>query len=600
MTSRRLLWQLFPSYVGIVLLTLIPVILISTNMVYQIHLEDKTEELKSRALLVEQQINGLIQHGQIAELDSLISNIGKASGTRITVIKIDGKVLGDSQENAAQMENHADRPEIVAALKQGMGISSRYSYTIEKELLYVAIPLIDNGKPIAILRTSIPIKSLNDTIFGFTEKLIMAGLVIAFLVLLISLVVSRHLSKPLMEIQNGIERFAGGDLKHRISEPRNSELGQVTHSLNEMASRLDHQIRMVIRQRNEQLAVLESMREGVIAIDLEETILNINTAAADLMDTTPEEAQGKILSEIIRNAELQALINSAVARHQPFESEIVLRVDAIRYLQVRGSLLKSSSGRVIGIVVVLNDVTRLRRLETVRRDFVANVSHEIRTPLTSIKGFAETLLDSNMEDKEELRNFMGIIARQANRLNAIIDDLLSLARLEQDDNRESMIMDINKLRPAIDNAIQVCQPAAEKKRITFQVECEPSIETNLNPALLEQAMVNLIDNAVKYSPEEKRVFIRVETREKEISISVDDEGIGIEKKHLPRLFERFYRADKARSRAMGGTGLGLSIVKHIAQVHNGRVGVESEVGSGSSFSIYLPLPVRNEEKSAGS
>ena len=364
----------------------------------------------------------------------------------------------------------------------------------------------------------------------------------------------------------------------------------MAESLNQMAEELDDKLRTLTHERNEREAVLASMVEGVVAVDTEERVIAVNAAAARLLDTDPEAAEGKAIQEIVRNPDLQHIVAQTLDGHTPVEADIVMRVGAEdRNLQANGTLLRGDDdGRDAGAVVVLNDVTRLKRLEAVRRDFVANVSHELKTPVTSIKGFAETLEDGALDDPAAARRFVHIIAGQADRLNSIIEDLLALSTLEQSTDSPLLQLEEADLCDVVSVALEVCGPKAEAKDITLRQECAGNVSTRVSPPLLEQAVVNLVDNAVKYSSEGGEVVISVAEGEDEIVVSVSDQGQGVSREHLPRLFERFYRVDKARSRDMGGTGLGLAIVKHIAQIHGGRVSVDSVVGRGSTFRVHLP------------
>jgi two-component system phosphate regulon sensor histidine kinase PhoR len=356
-----------------------------------------------------------------------------------------------------------------------------------------------------------------------------------------------------------------------------------------MASKLRERIETVLSQANEQEAVFSSMVEGLLAVDTDERIIRMNRAAAAFFDVDPDEARGRTIQEVIRNPELQKFVTRALTSREPVEGDIILRVNGgERFLQAHGALLLDAESSRRGLVVVLNDVTRLRQLEAVRRDFVANVSHELRTPITSIKGFVETLRDGAIHNREDAEHFLGIIAKQSDRMNSIIADLLTLSRVEQDMEKEKVRFETGRLTEALREAVQVCERKASEKEISIGIECPQDLTARINAALIEQAVVNLIDNAVKNSDPGTRVTVSAGRSDGGTVISVADEGYGIPAKHIPRLFERFYRVDKARSSKLGGTGLGLAIVKHIAQAHGGSVSVESTPGSGSKFTIFLP------------
>jgi len=390
-------------------------------------------------------------------------------------------------------------------------------------------------------------------------------------------------------MREGAERFAAGDLSHKVLPSSTVEFAAVAESMNRMAAELDDKLRTLTRERNRREAVLESMVEGVLAVDPQGRVIAVNTAVARLLGVAADDVVGASIEEVVRNPELQGVVRAVLEGEQPVEADLTVEVGAEeRYLQAHGSLLQAEDGAVAGAVIVVNDVTRLRRLEAVRRDFVANVSHELKTPVTSIKGFAETLADGAIDDPATARRFLRIIAGQADRLNAIVEDLLSLSSLERAGDGRDVVVQETRLADVLTVAAEVCGIKAEAKRITIEVECPDDLVAEIDPPLVEQAMVNLLDNAIKYSPEGTTVTVSVTQTTHETVIAVSDEGVGIAREHLPRLFERFYRVDKARSRDLGGTGLGLSIVKHIAQVHGGTVSVESVVGRGSTFRLHLP------------
>jgi two-component system phosphate regulon sensor histidine kinase PhoR len=330
------------------------------------------------------------------------------------------------------------------------------------------------------------------------------------------------------------------------------------------------------------------MLEGVIAVSRDERIISVNQAAARWFDIDPEKVQGRSIPEAIRNLAIQKFVARSFKSRAPVEDDIAVYRNGERTLNIKSAPLLDVGPEPIGMLIVFSDVTQLRRLEEMRRDFVANVSHEIRTPLTAIKGFVETLHQNTDATPEEAQRFLGIISKHVDRLNTIIEDLLMLSRIENVGESGEIKLEKARLHDIFQNALQISRPRAEEKRIRIELAGDEELSAMVDPVLLEQAVVNLLDNAVKYSDPEKRVRISAEAAGDGIRIDVRDHGIGIEKKHLPRLFERFYRVDKARSRAAGGTGLGLAIVKHIAQAHGGQVTVESRPGEGSCFTIHLP------------
>lgn len=400
--------------------------------------------------------------------------------------------------------------------------------------------------------------------------------------------VTRTIERGLSALRVGAERHGAGELGWRIPHQPVVAIQEVAQAGNTLAERVEARLTEAVRQLTEQEAVLASMGEGVLAVDHELRILNVNPAAGRMFGVTPGDARGRNLLEVSRNQDLLRFTTEALSARAPTEGEIVIRDPETRYFQAHGSVLRNGQGRSIGAVVVLNDVTTLRHLETVRRDFVANVSHELKTPITSIKGFVETLLDGAMREPQEAERFLRIVQRQSDRLHAIIEDLLNLSRIERDAEAGDVVLEQGPLAPVVAAALQSCETQANARGVRLELACEPGLSAWINAPLLEQALVNLVDNAVKYSSTGSAVRVEAMSDNGGVAIRVRDWGLGIEAKHLPRLFERFYRVDKARSRKLGGTGLGLAIVKHIAQAHRGQVAVESVVGQGSTFSLVLP------------
>ncbi len=588
---QRLLWRLFPSYLLITLISLLAVSWYASEAMRQFFLDQTATDLKARAALLEKQISGLLSPLDAAAIDSISKEAGRLSATRITVILPDGKVIGDSREAPHLMDNHANRPEIMTALAGQTGKSMRFSNTLMQQMYYVAVPVKDRQKIVAVLRTALPATAVEAEIRSIQLKIALGGCIIALLAAGISWVISRLISQPIEQMKKSAEHFANGDLSHRLTPPQTEEMGGLADAMNQMAAQLNDRIETIIRQRNQLETVLASMLEGVIAIDTEERIVSINQTAARLFEKEPADCQGKSIQEIIRSPALQQFIRAAISNTNPTEEDITVFQNEERVIGVKGSPIFDANQDQIGTLVVFHDVTKLRRLENMRRDFVANLSHEIKTPLTAIKGFVETLQQGKVEKKQEKERFLGIIQKHVDRLDAIIEDLLALSRIEQEDDKKEIQFESVKIADVFQAAIQLCRPKAEKQNIHINLDCEKDTTALLDPALIEQAVVNLLDNAIKFSEPGSTIHVKSHHQGNEMILSVQDQGIGIAQKHLPRLFERFYRVDKARSRSMGGTGLGLAIVKHIAQAHGGHVTVDSKLGEGSHFSIHIPQKV---------
>jgi len=515
--------------------------------------------------------------------------LGQSDGHRLTLILPDGRVLGDSDADSKRMSLHNDRPEVIDAMKSGQGMSERYSDSLGKQMLYLARRVPDKGEVQAVVRVAVPVRTLTREMEAFDRVLVALLIVVLGATLVLSYGASLRIIGPVSILQNGLTRIGGGELAYRLPIPEVPHLADLARSINQTADRLQKYIQALNEERNLRTLILANMTRGVIAIDTRRSILDWNDSARRLLALNTPTPDGAHIGEVMRYPELLSLIDESERSGDPVEKEMTVDGAGEVRLNMRATALNDVAGNRIGTLLVLSDVTLLRRLETVRQDFVANVSHELRTPVTSVKGFAETLLDGAVKDPETADRFLKIIVRQANQLESIIRDLLELSRLEDHssqalDRQESPVIEILK------NAVELCQRRADERKVTLSLTCEPSLTAFVHAGLMEQAVVNLVDNAIKYGAvdEHANVDIIAQKEGSTVCIMVRDYGPGIEHKHLNRLFERFYRVDKGRSRELGGTGLGLAIVKHIALIHGGVVGVESEHGKGATFFLRLP------------
>jgi two-component system phosphate regulon sensor histidine kinase PhoR len=585
----RLIWQLYPSFLAVTLVAVAAVTLYFSHAFRTFYHRQARYELRAMAEVASPQVVQTLAAGP-GEIDALCKRLGQtASGQmRFTVLTAGGRVLGDSHEDPTLMADHSDRREVLAALREGFGEAIRFSPTLGKKMLYVAIPLRENGALEAVIRVALPANALGEVIADMRAHILAAGAVIVVCVALLSLLISRGISRPIVSMRRVARLFAQGQLNIRVPAARAIELDDLAGALNEMATQLGDRIVTITRQRNELEAILSSMTEGVFAIDAGGRIVSINKAAARSLDMDPNAAVGRTVEEMVRNVDLQQFVRETLMSDKPAEADLSFPAGDERFFHVQGAPLLDPRGERAGAVVVLSDMTRIHRLEDLRRDFVANVSHELKTPVTSIQGFAEALQEGGATDPEQTRRYVSIIARHSQRLNAIIDDLLSLSRLEDADERRTLSFESHRLKDVLAGAIELCAARMEQKQVRVTLACDDGIEALVNAPLLEQAVVNLVDNAIKYSGPGSAIEVHVARDPHETRIAVRDTGCGIPSEHLPRIFERFYVVDKSRSRKLGGTGLGLAIVKHIAQVHGGYVTVESTPGRGSTFTIRLP------------
>ena len=596
MARRPLIWQLFPLFMLVSLGCLLSAGIYASQTLKRAYLSRSMADLESRARLFHELLAEPIRQGDRDALQSRCAELGKASATRVTVIDPAGAVIADSDADPETLENHKGRPEVRAALTGEIGMSDRYSVSTGKPTMYVAAPLTENGKVVALVRVALPKFTYRGLLVDNAVQIGVGFLLVVGLVALLSLAAARRITDPIESLRQGAERFARVELVARLRSSDSTEMTHLADAMNSMATQLDERIRAAENQRNELEAVFASMVEGVLAVDTNERIININTAACAMFDVARERALGRSLHEVMRNAELHEFVETTLRSRGPCEAEIVLLHPGEQHVRLHGAPLTDAARRNIGCVVVLHDVTTLNRLEAARRDFVANVSHELKTPITSIKGYVETLLDGALEDHDAARRFLATIGKQAARLDALIEDLLKLSRVEQEGDRGGIELHDGTIQDILELAVQTCGVRALAKDVRILLKAEPDLRVRRNPELLQTAVENLLDNAVKYSPEGTDVHVTASRVNGSVVISVHDQGCGIERQHLPRIFERFYRVDKARSRKLGGTGLGLAIVKHVVRVHGGQTSVESVPQKGSTFSIHLPesIPVRQQ------
>jgi len=554
--------------------------------------ESLTEErLFTGANLLREILKTPIAEGKNEEIRSLVPELGKKIGVRITVIAKDGVVIGDSEHDPATMENHAGRPEVIEAISKGIGKSRRYSITLKKDLLYVAVPLKDErGEIKAIVRTALPLSFIEKAFSSIKSKIIYIGLILTLFAFLLSLGSSRAITKPLDKIIAVSEEIAKGSFNINIPiSDKKGEIGKVNLALGRMAEKLDELFKEVSLEKNQLEAVLGAMSEGVMVVGGDGRVILINRALKDMFSIR-DISLGKSYWEVLRNREIAELIENTLKSMKAEKREISLLYPLEKYYLANSIPLNPSER---GAIVVIFDITEFKRLEKIKADFVANVSHELRTPLTAIKGYIETLESEAYENADERNHFLNIIKRHTDRLINIVSDLLVLSEIERkealwEEESKAVIEEIN-FKQIVSSSLEAIKSKIEEKNLRVCLDIKEGLPPYRGDGfLLEQMFINLIDNAAKYTPEDGTIGVGISKSDSQFIIEVSDTGIGIPKEHLPRIFERFYRVDRTRSRKIGGTGLGLSIVKHIVIMHGGRIEVQSEVGKGSRFIISLP------------
>lgn len=521
-------------------------------------------------------------------IDEMCKYIGAATGHRITYVAPDGRVVGDTLEDVRLMENHLHRPEIQAALQQGKGTSQRYSSTVDMEMYYVALVLENDIETRGVVRIAVPLSFIQGSISQLRTILI-SGLLIALIISsVLSLRFSGRITRPLEEVGRVARGIASGDFERRVNYQQNDELGALARTINEMGETLKDKVNQVVYEKNRLETVMSAMTSGVILCNDGGEIDFINDAAAATFGVSPGKAAGMPLNVAFRNYLLYSQYQEALSDGELKTFDLNLFFPETKVLQVYMIPIRDhAAAKTVGVLAVLHDITGLRSLERMRSEFAANVSHELRTPLTTIKGYAETLLDeTNWDQRETVLHFLKIIDKEAERLSRILDDLLNLSQIES--NKGVMKRQKVAVQQTLEEAVALLNKQAESKRLAVELEAGPrQCSIQGDPDWLLQLFIDLLDNAIKYTPEGGRVLITVEKRENECVVAFSDTGIGIAAEDLPYIFERFYRADKARSRRLGGTGLGLAVVKHIVEAHNARIEVKSTLGQGSTFILMF-------------
>jgi two-component system, OmpR family, phosphate regulon sensor histidine kinase PhoR len=587
MPKRRLLGQLWPTYLLLTTAAIAVICVFAVHSLESAALATARSQLASATDLVARRWVDNPTAAETELLTDFCHDLAATSGARVVVMSPDGKTMLGERRSGEQ-ETWLEFPEVRAALAGETATAVRYSPDGNERTLQVAVPIRRRGQVVGVVYSSQSLATIAAATHPLQTRVALAGLGLVLAAAVIIPLLSRRFTRPLEEMRRAAERFARSELGYKLIVPETEELGGLADALNQMAEQLQERISTIVRQNNEQQAVLSSMVEGVLAVDNEQRVISLNKASGQLLGIDQVQAQGRSLQEVVRNADLRRFVSRALDCNQPIDDDVVVHGDHEGVLQARGAALHDALGRSIGAVIVLNDVTDFRRLEHIRRDFVANVSHELKTPITSIKGFVETLLDGAIHNPEDTERFLQIVAKQADRLDTIIEDLLSLSKIEQGEEAGDIALEPRPVKEVIENAVHNCQPKATERRIHVCTACEDEILAQINPQLLEQAVINLLDNAIKYSEPGSEVQVLASQFHNEVTITVSDRGCGIAPEHLSRIFERFYRVDKARSRKLGGTGLGLAIVKHILQLHHGTLKIESRLREGTAVTVWLP------------
>ena len=573
------LWKMYAGYSALILISCAIVGMITTQHVEADALTQIQQSLKTQATLLSEPANKYIELSDLEGIQKQIRSLSSNIKTRITIIRLDGVVIADSSENPCEMNNHASRPEILDAKTRNVGIATRFSDTLNAKMMYLAIP-IQNG----YVRTSLPLTLVDKQLRDLRTSILISAGVSAVVALLLGLFLTLHFVKPLASMTLIAEAMSRGDYEKRISTSRRDEIGTLAQALNTLASSCQKRMDTINAEKNKLSTILSGMTEGVVAIDKNECVIHLNKACAKLLKTPLDESLNKPICQITRISKICEALSKTVSEGVSSQEKIkIATVEKKQFIEMHTSALYDGQGDLVGAIAVLQDVSDIQRLETMRRDFVANASHELKTPITAIRGLAETLIDDKKLPANMRERFIKKIKSQSIRLSLIVTDLLAISRLESSVDGQGVVFDVCTV---ISATIKSFLSDSENSNIEIEIPSTPIyIEGDENA--ISQLASNLLDNAIKYTSDNGKIFVRLNKIENCAVLEVQDTGIGIEPQEQERIFERFYRVDKARSRELGGTGLGLSIVKHIALVHSGSVSVESTPSIGSTFRVSL-------------
>ncbi len=588
--SQNFRYKLTFSYVAIFLLVFSATTFFILRAIEHQVLSEIHESQVHQAKLFGEIFSPLFRQERSQKNQEWVKRLGDLVAMRITVIHSSGEVLADSDEtwdSLQQMENHAARPEIRAALSRQIGSSSRFSTTINVKMLYVALPVSDRGNLLGAIRVALPLTHVQEVIRSAQHPIALGFLIGTVVVLVWGIWLGGSLTRRVRVLTDTARRFTQGDLSQRALLDSQDDFGVLAKTMNLMAASISERMHDMDAERKKLSAIVSSMSEGVLAVDLSKTLLMLNPAAEKLFKIEAAQAVGKSLIEAIRNSQIDALMTQALMDQGPKFTEIEWVQAGSRILRIQAVGISRSEGQVAG-VMVLADLTDLRRLEKNRKEFLANVSHELRTPLTSIQGIIETIQEDKNISALQKDRFLKMMEEDTSRLRRLVDDLMELSRIESRSiSFQSELLDMNE---EIDRVIELLNSRMMERNIHLENKMSEagSLKVFADRDRLRQILINLIDNAIKFNCESGRILIRGASDHRGTSISISDSGLGIPSDALDRVFERFYRVDKARSRELGGSGLGLAITKHLVEAQGGNIFCQSQLGHGSTFTIFLP------------
>jgi two-component system phosphate regulon sensor histidine kinase PhoR len=545
------------------------------------HLDTLRTQLTGQAWLVGDLNAPYFARNQTESLEALDQMLGEQIGARITIIKKDGVVVADSEEDPATMDNHSNRPEVMGALSEGIGSSIRYSATLGYNMMYVAVPISVNGEIMGVARISLPLTQIDKSLEHINRIIIIGAAVAAIIAILLAFQILRVTTQPIKRLTELSQKMAKGEFDQEIQITSEDEVGELARAFNQMTARLKETVALITNERDRMATILSTMGDAIFIVDSDSRITTMNKAAERIFQISEEKAKGRTFIEVVRDHELNKVLQSCQSTKKQQTSFVELKPKK-QFLGIASTPLSKEAN----CLILIQDLTELRRLETVRQDFISNISHELRTPIASVKALAETLSEGAIEDPSIAKDFLNRINAEADKLAQMVQELGDLSRIESGES--PLVKKPLNIAQPIEHAIERLRTQAERSGLVLETNIPSGLPQVLaDESRVEQVLVNIIHNAIKFTPAGGRIKVSAEVKENNLVVSVADTGIGIPADDLPRIFERFYKADK--SRASGGTGLGLAIAKHIVEAHGGRIWAESVEGKGSTFKFALPL-----------
>ncbi len=581
---RSIQWRITIWFVLLVIVSMTALGAYLTGSVRNSQLSSLRTQLENEAkIIAEASLPGLVSQGEVNDLDALAKKLGAQISTRITIISLDGTVLGDSHENPSTMQNHATRPEFRDARASGLGESTRYSITLGKQMMYVAVPIIVQGEVLGVARVALPLTQVESSVNRIIMSIIAAMAIAAAMVIIVAWLIARMTTRPIRELTYASRKIASGEFVQKISVGTRDESGQLASAFNEMSFKLKEMLATISEDRTRLAGILDNMADGVILTDAGGNFVMTNKAAQKLFGIKEEDAKFKPFIEVVREHELNDLLLSCLETGQEQVEQFEMAT-LNRFLRVIS--IPIASDRLDGVLLLIQDLTELRGLQTMRREMVGNISHEFRTPLAGIKAMVETLQDGAVDDREAAKDFLSRIGDEVDRMAQLVAELTELSRIET--GKAELKLELVDLNELVEEVIAQIKPQAERQNLVLETVLADDLPAiPVDKERIRQVIVNLIHNAIKFNRPGGSIKTTTKKSEDSVFVEVSDTGAGIARDDLPHIFERFYKADKSRSGK--GSGMGLAIAKHIVEAHGGEIRAQSEEGNGSIFSFTLPI-----------